>query len=98
MIFQVNGTDLWNDISYDFGLPILSLVILVMMMLFMLYFYTKVKKMVFVLLIYVFSLPFGLISLGEYNIPFSPWFQLFFLMFQTIIFFMSAMKFRRLIK
>jgi hypothetical protein len=96
-MYQINDTDLWGDISYDFGLPILSLFILLIMMLLMLYFYYKVRKFLPIVWTYSFSLIFGIMSLGEYNIPFSPYFQLAFLTFQTLFLLFGILKFKGII-
>jgi hypothetical protein len=93
----MNDTTLWGGISYDFGLPLLSLMILLFMLLLMVYFFYKVKKFLPCLLVYMFSLIFGLISIGEYNIPFTPWLQIFFLCFQSMFILFATIKWRRML-
>ena len=63
-----------------------SILILIFLMLSMLYLYKKYKeKFELIVSVFLFSLIIGIDSLS-YTIPFTPYIQLFFLLFQTIFF------------
>ncbi len=66
--------------------PILSFIILLILMILMLVVYLKVRIFLVVLVIFLFSLVIGIGALVESNIPFTPYIQIFFLMFQLSIF------------
>lgn len=70
--------------------PILGTVILILLMLVMVEMYLKMRRFLPIIVVYLFSLIIGMTSLSEGNIPFTPWFQLFFLMFQSAIFIMVS--------
>jgi len=69
-----------------------SLLILVLLILLMLYLYTK-EEFEPILIVFLFSLFIGIMSLSLVNIPFTPWFQIFFMLFQTIMFFLKAFEY-----
>lgn len=56
----------------------------------MLFFYVREIHYLIVLVVFLFSLVFGMNSMAYFDLPFSPWFQIFFLLFQTIIFYLIA--------
>ena len=66
----------------------LSVFILIALMLFMLYLYSKVKKTLPVLVVFLFSLVIGMLSISSRGIPYTPYVQLFFILFQTIFFYL----------
>jgi len=72
MLFQV-------EINYA------GLVVLILLMVILLGLYIKYKKFELMLLVFAFSLFIFFESLSDVNIPFTPWFQLFFIGFQSFI-------------
>jgi len=78
------------------GLEVLmGVFILIFMMVLMLYFYLKVLILYFMVPIYLFSLVIGLSSIAVGDIPFTPYFQGFFLVFQSIVFIMGIIEIKK---
>lgn len=75
-------------VGYLFG----SIILLVLLMVLMIYFYVKIVKILPMLIIFLFSIVIGMISFTGSIFPFSPWFQLFFILFQTILFYLKLEK------
>lgn len=73
-----------------------SIFVLVFLIVLMWYFHTKYKanqmKFLIVLVIFLFSIVIGVSSLTYFSIPFSPYFQLFFMLIQTIFFILTAIE------
>lgn len=67
--------------------------ILILLILLMLYLYTKIKEFEPILIVFLFSLVIGVMSLSVIDIPFTPWFQIFFMLFQTIMFLLKAFEY-----
>lgn len=67
----------------------IGLVLLLMVV--MLYLYVKMREFLPILLVFLFSLIIGVQSFSVSRIPFTPSFQIFFIMFQGIIFLMTSM-------
>ena len=61
-------------------------------MLVMLVLYTKLRRFVLITVVFLFSLVIGMMSIQETSIPFSPYIQIFFLLFQTIIFLITSLR------
>ena len=81
--------------------PILSVIILFLLMLIMTLFYCKIsnkEEFLIVLILFLFSLIIGIDSIKQGIIPFSPYFQFFFLLFQTIIFLFISIEVRKVYK
>ncbi len=74
----------------NIGLMFAHLFVLVFFMLLMLYLFMKIVNFLPILVVYTFSLLVGIDSLTHLHTPFSPLFELFFLMFQTTIFLLTA--------
>jgi len=79
-------------IGWGFAM-ITILVILILLMLFL--YYKKRKKTITeflpILFVYLFSIILGIGSIGT-QIPISPYFQIFFVLFQSTYFFLSALE------
>lgn len=67
-----------------------TLTILLLLMGVNLLMYVKYRFWEIILVIYIFSLIFGMLALAEGSIPFTPLFQIFFLIFQSVIFILTA--------
>lgn len=91
MLFQTEGESI-----IEVGVMFASIFILVFLIVLMWYFYTKYKanqiKFLIVLVVFLFSIVIGMGSITSLSIPFSPYFQLFFLLIQTIFFILSALE------
>lgn len=81
----------WNKLEIMTLSPLLSLFILFMLMILMIILYLKMRVFLIVLVLFLFSLVIGMSSIQEGAIPFSPYIQIFFLLFQTTIFFIVSM-------
>ncbi len=66
--------------------PILSLIILILLMVLMFIMYIKMRVFLPILVIFLFSLIIGFNSIGIENIPLNPYFSIFFILFQSVIF------------
>jgi hypothetical protein len=71
--------------------PLLATVILIVIMLFSTYFYLKTRNWIIETVIFLFSLIIGAIALSV-PIPMYPYFQMFFLIYQTIIFILTSLQ------
>jgi len=67
--------------------------ILVLLIYLMLYLYVKIEDFEPMLIVFLFSLIIGTTSLSVINVPFAPWFQIFFMLFQTVLFLLKALKY-----
>ena len=74
------------------GVMFASILGLVIMMILMIYAYKKIRRFLPVLIIFLFSIVLGMMAMSVLGIPFTPWFQLFFILFQTIIFYYSVIE------
>lgn len=61
-------------------------------MIIMVVLYTKVRIFLVILTVFLFSLVIGMSSLEQFDIPFSPYIQIFFLVFQSIFFLMTSIE------
>lgn len=92
MLFQANP---FPDCIYEaqaiilMGFAFISMLFLIILMVLMFYFYTKIKRLTPIIMLYLFSLIIGIYSLSSLGIPFTPWFQLFFLMNQSVFFYLA---------
>jgi len=91
MLFQneMNIID-WENIL----MPFLVIIILVLLMGFMLFLYLKPfpYNYLIILIVFLFSLIIGMESITYEYLPFNPYFSIFFLLTQTIIFLISSIK------
>lgn len=72
--------------------PTISIFLMIVMIVLMLFFYLKHDKFMIILLIYLFSLIIGIQSISISTFPLNPYFQLFFILFQTLILLYDALK------
>jgi len=94
MIFQVDpfpppshaGQEIEN-----IGLMAGHLVMLIFLIILMIYLYKKISHILPMIIIYMFSLIFGVICIGSVYMIFSPYFALFFIFFQSSIFLMNGL-------
>lgn len=86
--------DIYNITEGQYNLfsffPIMSLFGIILLFVIMIYCYLKIRIFLVILVIYLFSLVIGVLSFNESIIPFTPYLQIFFLLFQTTIFFLVA--------
>jgi len=69
-----------------------AILILFSFIVLMLYFYTQIKRLLPIIAIYLFSIIIGMYSMSLIDFPFTPMFQLFFILFQSILFYMSVIN------
>ena len=76
----------------------LSIFMLVFLMILMLYFYKKIESFLPTLILFLFSIIFGMTAFSVAYIPFTPWIQIFFMLYQTIFFYLKieGKKFKNL--
>ena len=86
----------WNETLPQFDVlgvyPLMTFFGIIFLFALMLYCYMKIRIFLVILVIYLFSLIIGFSALNESIIPFTPYLQLFFLVFQTIIFIIVALE------
>ena len=86
----------WNESLPQFDVlgvyPLMTFFALMFLFGLMLYCYMKVRVFLVILVIYLFSLIIGFMALNESIIPFTPYLQIFFLIFQSIIFIIVALE------
>lgn len=71
------------DMGFEIFIPILIMIFLILLML---VFYAKWRSFLPMLIIELFSLIIGIQALSIPDVPLTPYFQFFFLLFQTSIF------------
>ena len=74
-------------IGFMFG----TITIMILLLVLMIYFYVKVRKFLPILVIFLFSLIIGMTTFSSFSIPYYPWFNLFFILFQSIIFMLTSL-------
>lgn len=74
--------------------PALSVFILFFLLVLMLIIHWKIRNWLFELIIFLFSIIIGLISMSNGNIPFTPYLQLFFIILQAFIFIQTTIEVR----
>lgn len=70
--------------------PLITMAMLIFIMLITLILYIKVRRWVLILVIYLMSMVIFGQSLNI-SLPLAPYFQIFFIMFQTILFVMTSL-------
>lgn len=84
---------IFQTVSFTDFEPTLSFVILLIFMILMLTIYLKVRKPFLLgLVVFLFSLIIGTSAIVESNIPFTPYIQIFFLLFQSVIFLLEGLE------
>lgn len=90
MIFQdYNFTGQYDLLGFY---PLMTFFAIIFLFALMLFCYLKIRVFVLILGIYLFSLIIGITAFNESVIPFSPYLQIFFLVFQSIIFILVAIQ------
>ena len=79
------------DIGFDLN-AIISVFFIVFLIGLMLILYIKVRVLLVILLVFLFSLLIGVLFLSVENIPFTPYIQIFFIFFQSIIFIITVIE------
>lgn len=74
--------------SFMFGIISIMLFLIILM----LFLYKKIDKFLPTLILFLFSLIIGVSSIAIVNLPFIPYFSLFFILFQTSIFIIKSLK------
>ena len=64
---------------------------MIILMSIMLIVYLKIENWLIILVIFLFSLIIGALSFSMGDIPFTPYFQMFFIIFQLIIFVITSL-------
>ena len=72
--------------------PFLSVFILIVLMVLMIGMYKYFRIWWIILVVFLFSLIIGGLSISVGDIPFSPYFQIFFIIFQSVFFIIMTMK------
>ena len=72
-------------IGYMIGTIILMLFLIVLM----LYFYKSISNLLPTLVLFLFSIVFGMLSFSGSFLPFTPYIQLLFILIQTVFFYMK---------
>ena len=70
--------------------PVLTIFMLIILMVVMIYFYMKMRIFPVILIVYLFSIIIGINSMTTGDIPFTPYFQTFFLLLQSVFFLLTA--------
>ena len=77
----------------NIGLMFGAIAILIILVILMIYLYSKRMELPIVV-VFGFSIIFGIASF-PFGIPFTPYFQIFFMLFQGSFFIMKAMQFNK---
>ena len=89
MLLQLDETLDLNEILT----PLVSVLILILLMVLMVLVYMRLRVFLIILVIFLFSLVIGYYSLEtSADIPFSPYLQIFFMVFQTVFFTLTTIK------
>ena len=91
MLFQIDPfpdpTHAGQEIEF-IGFMFASILILMIMIIFMFYLYQKVRLFLPELVVFLFSLVIGVYSLSS-AIPYTPWFQIFFILVQSVFLYLE---------
>lgn len=87
MLLQLDTIDMFEIIE-----PILAFFIIAILMLIMVVIYIKIRNFLVITVIFLFSLIIGAISISIGNITFTPYIQIFFIMFQLSIFIITSIE------
>lgn len=67
-----------------------SMFVLVLLMILMIYLYQKVRKFLPELVVFLFSIVIGMLSISSLGIPYTPWIQIFFILIQGVFFYLAV--------
>lgn len=100
MFFEVGNETLSEDTLnfQSFLTPLISVFILIFLMMLMVYCYRNQRYFLVILTIWSFSLIFGMISIQNWSLPFTPYFQIFFMVIQSVYFLQTSLQFYGKIK
>jgi hypothetical protein len=79
------------QMDMEFTAPILSVIMMFFLILLNLYAWHKVRNWLLVFVIFMFSMIFGVVALSI-EIPFTPYFQIFFIIVQLVILFLMSFR------
>jgi len=80
----------------SFLTPILDVGVLIVFIILMMILYAKLRILPIITLVMLISLIIGVVSIQlQYN-PFTPWFQIFFILFQSVFFLRAAFEYKEL--
>jgi len=68
------------------------MIVLIILMFLMVYLYSKHRIFLPILIVFLFSMIMGNMSLEIVNFPFTPYFQTFFIIFQTIFLLITSIE------
>ena len=74
--------------------PLINFFMLIFLIILSLYCYTKVRRYLISLVVFLFSLIIGIRSMSETEMPFTPYIQVFFIVFQVIIILLMSLELR----
>jgi hypothetical protein len=88
----------WNETQYviidsSMYYSLIAVILMIVLMVVMLYMYKKVKIFPLIATMFIINLVIGVNALSIENIPFTPWFQILFILFSFILFIMDAIDF-----
>ena len=75
----------------SFGTEVLAALLLIVLICFNIYIYLKVRRWVIIVLCFMFSIIFSVGSF-DYNVPFSPYLQIFYILISGIVFLITSME------
>ncbi|MGM0496044.1 MAG: hypothetical protein ACQERX_05230 [Bacillota bacterium] len=84
MLFANETT--WDLLNYSSILtPLIEVFILIFLMLIMVYLYKNMRVVALMMICLMFSVIIGVISITNWSLPFTPYLQVFFILFQLIL-------------
>lgn len=76
----------WELLNYSSILtPLIEVFILIFLMLIMVYLYKNMRVVALMMICLMFSVIIGVISITNWSLPFTPYLQVFFILFQLIL-------------
>jgi len=86
---------MWFQFTFDITAlltPIIAVIVLILLMVIMVYLYNKHRIFLPILTVYLFSMIIGVMSIEIVDFPFTPYFQTFFILFQTIFLLITSIQ------
>ena len=72
--------------------PFIALFVLIILMILMIILYLKMRLFLPILVVFLFSLIIGFNSIGIEYIPLNPYFSIFFILFQSVVFIETSLQ------
>jgi len=72
--------------------PIVSTFLIIFLMVAMVYLYRYQRFFLLIFIVWIFSIVIGLISIKNFWLPFSPYFQIFFMLIQSVYLFLTSIN------